>query len=253
MQLLLMRTKAKATLLEIGCGSGRILASIRARDKDLDLTGLDMSHEQIKAAIRENRSQEIDFIWGDGQSLPFEGEQFDYVIIMDFLEHIPSPSLALGEAWRVLKPNGHLHAFIPAEGQPFSIYWICQKILGRHIKESTVGHIQQFTFERLERMIGQWFKIIDRKYSYHFLGSLMDYCLFALLLSKRLSSLFWSSNKYYLGAKGSRSTSARILNAAMTAGNAIAFCESRLLRNTRVSATGIHLTAIKTSGDVSHI
>ncbi|WHZ28836.1 MAG: hypothetical protein OJF51_003634 [Nitrospira sp.] len=234
-----------ASLLEVGCGSGRIIASIWERYRNFRLTGLDRSKEQLRIAYHANQSKEVSFVLGDGEQLPFKDETFDYVAIFDFLEHIPNPIVAIREARRVLKQEGYLYAFIPAEGQPNSIYRISQKLFGVHFKELTCGHIQQFTLRELEQIVGHHFRIIDKKYSYHVLGSMMDYTMFALLLNKRIAEVFWAENKYYQGSKSDRSMAARALNVLLTLGNAIAFYESKLLKNTRMSACGIHLTAVK--------
>jgi ubiquinone/menaquinone biosynthesis C-methylase UbiE len=236
---------AKASLLEIGCGSGRIIASVRGRQNNLRLTGLDRSREQLRIAHHADEAREVSYIMGDGQILPFQDETFDYVAIMDFLEHIPDPAQAIREAWRVLKRDGYLYAFIPAEGQPYSIYWISQKLFGIHFKELTCGHIQKFTIEELEQMVGQRFWIVSRKFSYHFLGTVMDYLMFTLLLNKRIAKVFWAENKYYQGGKREQSLGAHLLNSLLAFGNAIAFYESTILRNVRMSACGIHITAVK--------
>jgi hypothetical protein len=73
----------------------------------------------------------------------------------------------------------------------------------------------------------------------------MDYLMFVLLLNKRIAKVFWSENKYYQGPKREQSIGARLLNSLLTLGNAIAFYESTMLRNVRMSACGIHLTAVK--------
>ena len=245
LDLLKMGNDRNASLLEVGCGSGRIIASIWERYRNFRLTGLDRSKEQLRIAYHANQSKEVSFVLGDGEQLPFKDETFDYVAIFDFLEHIPNPTVAIREARRVLKQKGYLYAFIPAEGQPNSIYRISQKMFGVHFKELTCGHIQQFTLRELEQIVGHHFRIIDKKYSYHLLGSVMDYTMFALLLNKRIAEVFWAENKYYQGSKSDRSMAARALNVFLTLGNAIAFYESKLLKHIRMSACGIHLTAVK--------
>jgi ubiquinone/menaquinone biosynthesis C-methylase UbiE len=245
LDLLNKRDIPRSFFLEIGCGSGRIISSIREQESKLRLIGLDRSGEQIKIAHHANQAQEVSYLLGDGQILPFQDETFDYVAIMDFLEHIPNPQNAIREAWRLLKPHGHLHAFVPAEGQPYSIYGISQKVFGIHFKELTCGHIQKFRLQDIEEMVGQQFRIVGKKFSYHLLGSFMDYLMFALLLNKRIANVFWAENKYYKGDKRDQSMGAHVLNVLLTLGNRIAFYESTILQNIRVSACGIHLTAVK--------
>lgn len=47
-------------------------------------------------------------IFGDIQNMPFENDNFDLVLCLEVLEHIPEPELALEEIFRVLKKRGIL-------------------------------------------------------------------------------------------------------------------------------------------------
>jgi 2-polyprenyl-3-methyl-5-hydroxy-6-metoxy-1,4-benzoquinol methylase len=49
----------------------------------------------------------------DARELPDAAESFDLVIATEIVEHLPNPSVLLAEAWRVLKPGGHLIASTP--------------------------------------------------------------------------------------------------------------------------------------------
>jgi len=233
-------------LLEIGCGSGRILASIREHSKQLKLTGVDPSKAQITLAKKENQENKIDFFVGDGEHLQFPDNSFTHVIIMDVLEHVEKPSQLLQETWRVLKKNGTLIAFIPAENE--GVYWLSKKIFGQHFKEKSGGHIQQFTFKELDTLLEiNRFSIEKKNYSYHLFGSIMDYALYTLLLYKPFAKLFWSKNKYYQqdNANEKPTLLSRVLNGILSWGNMFAFYESKLLFNTPIMAIGLHVIAIK--------
>ena len=243
MELLAARALPGAALLEVGCGSGRILRSVREHDQHTRLTGVDLSRDQLVLAGRENRGNRISFISADGQVLPLGPDTFDFVVFLDFLEHIDRPQEALHEMHRVLKPGAFLYAVVPAEGH--GVYRLSQALFGRHFKEKTGGHIQQYTLRQIEQMVtATGLQISQRRYSYHLFGSLMDYALFTLLLHPGIARVFWAKNKYYQG-EGQQTLASRLLNGAMTLGNAIAYYESRLLRRTSLGATAIHLVAQK--------
>lgn len=244
LELLDRRTERAASLLEVGSGAGKILASIRQHDVDLELTGVDVSREQVRLAARDNEHLGIRFEHANAERLPFADESFDYVVFLDVIEHVDSPDQFLEEAVRVLKNGGFLYAFSPAEGH--GIYRLSARVLGRHLKERACGHVHQFTIDDLVTMIRRHgLEVQERRYSYHLLGSLMDYTMFALLLNKRVAELFWSSNKYYRTSVTRESVGSKVFNALLSLGNAIAFYESSLLRNTRFTATGLHLVARK--------
>ena len=74
----------------------------------------------------------------------------------------------------------------------------------------------------------------------------MDYALFTLMLNKKVYDIYWTKNKYYATKKKTKqSPISWIFNTALTLGNAIAYYESTLLKNTRVFATAVHITARK--------
>jgi SAM-dependent methyltransferase len=68
---------AEASVLEVGCGSGELLACIKAKSK----TGIDLSEDQINLARR--RVPDADFTVADGETLHMPGRFFDYVILSD--------------------------------------------------------------------------------------------------------------------------------------------------------------------------
>jgi SAM-dependent methyltransferase len=55
------------------------------------------------------------FVVADATALPFPDASFDVVTMLDVLEHIPDDRAAAREAWRVLRPGGHLLASSPNE------------------------------------------------------------------------------------------------------------------------------------------
>jgi SAM-dependent methyltransferase len=67
----------KATVLEIGCGAGELLACIKAKSK----TGIDLSEDQISRARR--RVPEAEFIVANGETLELPGRLFDCIILSD--------------------------------------------------------------------------------------------------------------------------------------------------------------------------
>jgi ubiquinone/menaquinone biosynthesis C-methylase UbiE len=241
MDMLRKRKKRNASLLEVGSGSGRILTSIRARDPYIKLTGIDLSREQTALAKKANKGKHIDFIQGNGEALPFADNTFDFVIFLDYLEHIEQPEKSLAEMYRVLKKGGQLHFVCPAEEQ--SYYWLSKKIFRRHFKEQTAGHIQQYTRRRLELMTqSAGFKIIDEKFSYHVIGGAMDYALFTAMLNKAVHRKFFNENKYYAKSEDQKTG---IFSRLLEFGNAIAYYESKAFKNMRLFATAVHITARK--------
>jgi ubiquinone/menaquinone biosynthesis C-methylase UbiE len=53
----------------------------------------------------------VSFHEGDGRSLSFDDSTFDLVNLDSTLSHLPQPERAIEEAYRVLRPGGHLAVF----------------------------------------------------------------------------------------------------------------------------------------------
>jgi SAM-dependent methyltransferase len=66
-----------ASVLEVGCGAGELLALIKAKSK----TGIDLSEHQISRARR--RVVDADFMVAGGETLDIPSRLFDYIILSD--------------------------------------------------------------------------------------------------------------------------------------------------------------------------
>lgn len=99
------KTETVLSLLDIGCGNGRLAAAIPA----VHYTGLDLSSQLLEIA-KKTYSQHR-FVQGSMLQLPFPDQSFDIVACVAALQHIPSEAYrlkALEEMKRVLKPGGTL-------------------------------------------------------------------------------------------------------------------------------------------------
>jgi ubiquinone/menaquinone biosynthesis C-methylase UbiE len=95
------------SLLDVGCGPGLLLQALAKQHPELTLAGIDLSPEMIRAA-RERLGARADLRIGDGESLPWEDDRFDYLTCVLSFHHYPRPELALAEMHRVLRPGGRL-------------------------------------------------------------------------------------------------------------------------------------------------
>lgn len=91
-------------VLDVGCGTGRYMASLRQRG--YLVAGVDGSEEMLAHARRDNPGVEIK--QADVDQLPFADGSFDFAICIEVLRYLPSATRALAEMARVLKPGGVL-------------------------------------------------------------------------------------------------------------------------------------------------
>jgi len=90
-----------ASVLEIGCGNGQLLAQLRTRR----VTGIDLSARQVAAAGRNVPSGR--FYQQAGETLDL-AETFDYIIISDTLNYAADVQQMLAQAQTVARPDTRL-------------------------------------------------------------------------------------------------------------------------------------------------
>jgi SAM-dependent methyltransferase len=91
-----------ARLLDIGCGDGRLLAAAAAAG--LSVSGLEVARQPL--AMAERAVPDADLRIGDAHELPFPDDVFDLVTLVQVVEHVTNPVVALREAGRVTAPGG---------------------------------------------------------------------------------------------------------------------------------------------------
>lgn len=97
-------------ILDLGCGTGRLLDRLATQFPTLHGTGLDLSAQMVYQARRCNRHHpRLICVQGNAEALPFADEQFDAVFnTLSFL-HYPQPQQVFSEVSRVLRPGGYFY------------------------------------------------------------------------------------------------------------------------------------------------
>jgi SAM-dependent methyltransferase len=110
-----------ARVLELGCGTGLILA--RIAEIAAEAVGIDLSEGMAQRA----RDRGLDVRIGSVCDLPFEDDQFDLTCSFKVLAHIPDIEAAVREAVRVTRPGGHL---LLEFYNPWSLRYLAKKLAG---------------------------------------------------------------------------------------------------------------------------
>ena len=94
---------ARQTVLDAGCGEG--VLSLLMAAKGAQVTGVDLSSENIEAARGRagELNSNVDFVVGDAEALPFADNSFDLVVSSHVIEHLPDPLQGLREIHRVTR------------------------------------------------------------------------------------------------------------------------------------------------------
>ena len=105
---------AQPSVLDLGCGTGRLLNRLATQFADLEGTGLDLSAEMLHQAEQQNRyPSRLHFVQGRAQNLPFASEQFDAVFSTLSFLHYPDPERVFLEVSRVLRSAGSFYLVDP--------------------------------------------------------------------------------------------------------------------------------------------
>lgn len=131
-------------LLDVGCGSGVWLLSMRALG--WEVMGVDFD----EAAVKVGRKNGLTVNWGALEQQNFPDARFDAVTLNHVIEHVPNPVETLRECARILKPGGKLIVFTPNGSSGghriFKEYW-------RGLEPPR--HLHIFSFLSMRQALGQ--------------------------------------------------------------------------------------------------
>lgn len=130
------------SILDLGCGDGLFLKHVKAKRK----VGIDLSETAVKRARKKGIDARVfDF---EHKKLPFKKNEFDFISLLDVLEHTFQPDVQLRNAARVGKkvvitvPN-----FAFAISRLQALFGIVPTILGER-----KGHCFYFTQKKLHEI-----------------------------------------------------------------------------------------------------
>ncbi len=94
-----------SNVLDVGCGTGRLLRLIHERWPDADLIGIDPTSGMVEAAqqMLPDATFEVSF----AEALPVPDASVDVAVSTFSFHHWSDPGAGLREVVRVLRPTGH--------------------------------------------------------------------------------------------------------------------------------------------------
>lgn len=109
----------------------------------------------------------IKLIRGDIRNAPFKDAQFEYIYMLNALEHIKEIDMALNEVNRMLKPGGYYVVSVPTENRA---YRISRRLIGAKKPRD-----HYYTSQEIEDKLLQHFEIVKKKEIYPILPLFMVY------------------------------------------------------------------------------
>jgi ubiquinone/menaquinone biosynthesis C-methylase UbiE len=103
-------------ILDVGCGTGKLLGLARDRFPDARLVGVDAAIEMVRQAQTSHPGGAIEFQQAMAEHLPFPNGSFDLAFSTMTFHHWQNQSEGVAEIARVLTPGGRwlLAEFVPS-------------------------------------------------------------------------------------------------------------------------------------------
>lgn len=92
-------------LLDVGCGTGKVLSELKKYNSKIKLSGIDLSENMLSIA-KKNLDDKVELKVGDSENLPWNDNTFDTILCTDSFHHYPNPEKVIKEMKRVLKKEG---------------------------------------------------------------------------------------------------------------------------------------------------
>lgn len=106
----------QCTIVDIGCGTCRLLRTVSANWPEAALFGVDPAEQMLLAAHRHNPN--VTFILAPAESLPLPDQTAEMVLSSISFHHWADPQRGIQEVARILRPGGWFcladHIFLPA-------------------------------------------------------------------------------------------------------------------------------------------
>jgi len=124
-------------ILEVGCGSGKMLKEIAVTCRPKEIIGIDLNLDEWWN-VKDRKDENYSMLQGDINSFAYPDEYFDGIVTMATFEHIKNLDQALENMKRLLKPGGKIISI-------FNPIWT-----------SVIGHHYNFWLQEENKLLPPW-------------------------------------------------------------------------------------------------
>jgi ubiquinone/menaquinone biosynthesis C-methylase UbiE len=143
---------APRRILEVGTGEGRVATHLAARYPGAAIVGIDLPDAGLAAHWLADG---LTAAFASAERLPFLDAEFDLVLAVEMLEHVPRPEVVLAEIARVARRD--VVATVPWEP-----WWRAANLArGKYVRAlgNTPGHIQHWSRRGFTQMVGRHVRV----------------------------------------------------------------------------------------------
>jgi 2-polyprenyl-3-methyl-5-hydroxy-6-metoxy-1,4-benzoquinol methylase len=143
-----------AALLDVGCATGTFLGF--AAERGYRVFGIDLNAHAVEEAKARVPAAHVHA--GTLGDEPFEGQRFDAIVMIDFIEHVRDPRAELIAAASRLAPNGRIAMSTPRVDS------VTRRLARRSWPQYREEHLTYFSLEGIRRLLeGTGLKVLTTK------------------------------------------------------------------------------------------
>lgn len=145
------------SLLDVGCGEGVLTLRWAERVGAGRVVGVDLDDPKLRSEWALRRRENLEFVAGRAESLPFDDGEFDLVCAVETLEHVLDPELSLSEMARVA--GGHLLVSVPRE----PLWRALNMLRGAYVSAlgNTPGHVNHWSKRGFGRLLSRYGEVVE--------------------------------------------------------------------------------------------
>lgn len=140
-----------STVLDAGCGFGRVATTLASEPYDLKVVGIDLIPERLEEASRFTKahhvSEKVQLMTGNYCTLPLADSCVSGIYTIETLVHADPLEAALGEFWRVLKPGGRLVLFEYSVPESKTVSPLSRWMADAIVKRTGMASLERFTHD----------------------------------------------------------------------------------------------------------
>jgi SAM-dependent methyltransferase len=167
------------SIVEIGCGSGDVLAELHRRGLSPVLDGFELSHRAAEIARSRNVARRVEPF--DGLHVPADDDEYDLAVLTHVIEHVPDPLPLLREAARVAP---HVIVEVPLEDNRSA-----RRPAKRQLAEAA-GHLRALNRSDIRRLVSEAEMIVREE-----LIDPLSYAHAAFFAGARKGAVKWAARR----------------------------------------------------------
>ena len=133
---------APGSVLDVGCGEGVLTERWAAQlGTGGRVVGIDLEDPKLRAEWAARARENLEFLAGSADALPFDDGEFELAAAIEVLEHVPDPERAVAEMARVA--SRHLLVSVPRE----PLWRALNVARGAYLRDlgNTPGHVNHWS------------------------------------------------------------------------------------------------------------